>query len=60
MSNEELTREREIAVDEASLVDAYLAIPDSANVAIADARKTFVVVAISTVLFAAAVIFFIL
>jgi hypothetical protein len=47
-------------VEEASITEAFLDIPDEGNPPIIDARKTYVVTLIGVVLFVAAVLLFIL
>jgi len=48
------------SVDEVSIEEAYLGIPDEANEAILDAKQTYVITVVSTVIFVAAVFVFIL
>ncbi len=49
-----------ISVEDASMDEAFLDIPDEGNPAIVDARKTFVATVVGAVLFIGAVLLFIL
>lgn len=60
MSNEVSPSKENLPVDEASIEDAYLAIPDEENPPIIDARKTFWVTVIMAILFIGSVFVFIL
>lgn len=60
MSNEVSAPKENLSVEEASLEDAYLAIPDEENPPIIDARKTFWVTVIMAILFIGSVFVFIL
>lgn len=60
MSSESTSGSGGVSVDQASIRDAYLDIPDEANPPIIDARKTFLITVVGAVLFIAAVLIFIL
>lgn len=60
MSNEVSAPKENLPVDQASIEDAFLAIPDEENPPIIDARKTFWVTVIMAILFIGSVFVFIL
>lgn len=60
MSDEVSAPKENLSVDETSIRDAYLAIPDEENPPIIDARKTFWVTVIMAILFIGTVFVFIL
>ncbi|MCA9736666.1 MAG: hypothetical protein R3E98_19580 [Gemmatimonadota bacterium] len=60
MANEVASTGGRIPVEQASIKDSYLDIPDETNPAILDARKTFLATVIGAVLFIGAILLFIL
>jgi hypothetical protein len=60
MADQLTTETSPTAIDEASITEAFLDIPDESNPSIIDARKTYVITLVSVVLFVGAVLLFIL